>query len=937
MNFRTNRKALNDLLDYIKKNIKIEDVASKLGLDLTDCTNKQTGNCPTGHPSQSETCFQVIKKKNFFYCHNCNVWGSAIDLVEVVKKLDFKESLQWIINNFDLQDKFDLSKLNIKPKTPEEKEAERKEEVRRLLLERIVEEGKKLLFEEKGKEVLDYLVNKRKFDQEKINETELFYLPGQQEAKAILFDEFPAWAEDIKELKLIGHFGDVFRLAWPYRNISGEITGFIKRSIKPEGESGADFNKKPFNKQRYDSTPGTDKSDLFGLYKIEKTDTVLIVEGYPDAISLPMHGYSNIAAIGQGCLSEKHLKGLEKKEVDNVIISFDKDNVGPENTEKAVKLLLSTKITPFVLEPTLLGNHKDPDEFVRAEGIQKFEELTKNVVRGMDWLIGRTLKKYDLTSPLDKQRAQNDLTELCLLIKNPLDEAALLKAMTDNFQMTKEKANAWIKNIKDENKENKSSVGASDEIKHEGKFWGALFPEGGDPIVKINTRKYLDFISEEGFAKHYLDKDYVFIRSKNNVVKEHSLVQIKDYILESIKSLDENLTPEKSDLLEKILDEQRYFSEGLIECIPPKKITFKKDERRKAFCYYKNGFVVLEKGEKMKLLGYEQLDMPIWQDSIIQREIKLADDKSRKSEFEQFLFNAMGKSNDRFLSVCSAIGYMLHDYKDMSNAKAVILCDEALTGSDEPSGRTGKSLIGKALSFIKNAVQIDSRNFEFKNQFSFQAVKLDTRILDFNDAQKEFKFDKLFSIITNHMTVEYKNKASFTIPFDESPKLLISTNYTIQGIGSSYRDRMFEVEFSSHYSDTHKPEHEFGHLFFDGWDEEEWMRFDYFMIECLQLYLDEGLIYCQHINLARRKLIDMTSSDFANFAEGGAIQINTEYNLTDLFRSFKTFIGFADDWLDKCPIKQNSFSPWLPIYARFKGWEFTKRQSNGKQLVKFTS
>ncbi len=929
-----NKKAQNDILSYIKKEIKIEDVLQKLGgLNLTKNGSRYIGNCPTKHPSESGTCFQVIPQKNFCYCHNCKESGTTIDLVMNAKKLNFIDAVKWFISEYHLDQKYDTSNLKFKQKTEEEIAAEKALEFKSMLLEHIVEKGRELLFEDEGKEVLSYLINDRKFDEEKIKQTEIFYFPQVNEAKALLYEEFPEFTDEIKELKLIGTFGDRFRLAWPYRNKEGLITGLIYRSIKPKGEENIIVNGKVFPPQRYSSSPGTDKTDLFGLHLIEDTDTLLIVEGYPDAIYFPALGYKNIVAIGQGSLSEKHLDGLNKKGIKNVIISFDKDGVGPKNTESAIKLLLeNSDITPFVLDPNLLDPHKDPDEFVRSNGIGEFKKLNDKVTKGIDWLLEKIFVKNDIVKPIEKQKAEDEIKEIVKLIKSPVDEMLVIRAFADNFKVTKEIAKRTLTLANRENlKKIKSNQSSAENL--DGKFWNVILPKQGEPSAEIALTNYLDFISEEGFAKHFLDKDYIFIKVKNNVVEEKSLIQIKDHILSYIKNLND---PYKEMILEKMYEEvSRYFSESLIECIPNREINFKRDERQRAFIYYQNGFVTLEKGYDPVFKGYDKLSGKIWEDAILKRDFIQIKTKTNMSDFEKFLWNVSGGDEKRFLSKCSAIGYMLHDYKDQSNAKVVVLCDEAISLNGEALGRTGKSLTGKAIGYFKNSVRIDARNFAFGDRFTFQAVKLDTKVLEFNDADKNFNFEKLFSVITDDMLIEYKNKTPFSIKFDASPKIMISTNYTIKGSGSSYRDRMFEVEFSDYYSDTRKPEDEFGHLFFDGWNEDEWRRFDNFMLECVQLYLDEGLIKCDHKNLAERKLIDSTSPEFVEFADVN-IEIEKEYILNELFVTFKKHIGFEGDFFEKCPVKQNTFTKWLPKYAEYRSVHYSKRSSNGKQLVKFT-
>ena len=48
------------------------------------------------------------------------------------------------------------------------------------------------------------------------------------------------------------------------------------------------------------------------------------------------------------------------------------------------------------------------------------------------------------------------------------------------------------------------------------------------------------------------------------------------------------------------------------------------------------------------------------------------------------------------------------------------------------------------------------------------------------------------------------------------------------------------LELHQHYTKSLHPQDEFGKLFFGDWDDDEWCVFDNYMIECLQLYLNEG-------------------------------------------------------------------------------------------------
>src|SRR5664280_998064 len=151
-------KAHNDLLDHIKQNISIQDVVDKLGgLQLKKKGNSLAGNCPTNHPSNSGTCFHVIPDKNFCYCHSCGAGGSVIDLVMLSQNLDFKESLAWFKKNYNLGDNFNINGFNI-IKTAEELKLESELKAKSFLLEKLIEEGKKMLFQPEGKDALEYLI-----------------------------------------------------------------------------------------------------------------------------------------------------------------------------------------------------------------------------------------------------------------------------------------------------------------------------------------------------------------------------------------------------------------------------------------------------------------------------------------------------------------------------------------------------------------------------------------------------------------------------------------------------------------------------------------------------------------------------------------------------------------------------------------------------------
>ena len=301
---------------------------------------------------------------------------------------------------------------------------------------------------------------------------------------------------------------------------------------------------------------------------------------------------------------------------------------------------------------------------------------------------------------------------------------------------------------------------------------------------------------------------------------------------------------------------------------------FKNDTFDTCYIPFQNIVVKIKHNVELELITTDDLVNPIWESQIIKRDFrKLSFDEINKGEFYKFLFNVCGQDENRVKSLCSAIGDLIHNKYDPANAKAIIFYDEKIpSDKDEKNGRTGKSLVGDAIMQFKgNSVDIPGTKFIRYDKFFFQQCNPDTQQIVINELPKGFKLDNLFSEISEGMKVEQKREKVFNL---KDAKILITTNSTIKGEGDSYKDRMFEIEFAPHYSEIHHPIDEFGHRFFDDWDDVQWLLFDNLMIYCVQLYLDSGLIKYEPVNIEKRKAIDSIPDDlFELFEELSSHQV----------------------------------------------------------------
>lgn len=444
-------------------------------------------------------------------------------------------------------------------------------------------------------------------------------------------------------------------------------------------------------------------------------------------------------------------------------------------------------------------------------------------------------------------------------------------------------------------------------------FWYLI-----DGRIKILQTRFQRFLEANGFYKLYLNPGSTLIRVNDNVVEEVETSNIKDFVQDYIYKLSEEELgdADRGTLLETIVRGNNvYFGASQLEFLQPIELYFSRDSLNKSFVYYQNGYLEITKDEAI-LLPYKRIEGYVWKYQILNRNYYPT---KIKSDFEKLLWNICKENKERFNSLRSAIGYLLHTYKDVALTKAIVFIDEVM--SDGANGRSGKSLVGVAVSQIRKTLRIGARNFSFKNTFAFQSVTLDTSVIEFNDAEKKFPFDRLFTVITDGIAVEKKNKDQITIPFSESPKVLISTNFTIEGVDRSTVDRQFVVEFSDYYSEEHRPIHDFKKRFFEAdWDSDDWAAFDNFMIGCIQFYLKNGLVECSYVNLIEKKLIDMTCKEFVEFMDDYRSGESYEKKIV-----YKEFIEQNEDYIH---IKQNTFTKWIKVYCKLRGYEYEQWRSD---------
>jgi hypothetical protein len=449
-------------------------------------------------------------------------------------------------------------------------------------------------------------------------------------------------------------------------------------------------------------------------------------------------------------------------------------------------------------------------------------------------------------------------------------------------------------------------------------------------VIKIIPYSFKKFLEDNGFHKIYPEgsQNYIFVRIVNNLIDNTSSEEIKDFVLDYLIQLEDR------SIYNYFAEKVSYFQENFLNLIETIDIHFVEDTKDHSYLYYINCAVkVTTRG--IEMIDYLDLDGYVWRDHVINRNFALCEND--QCDYKTFISRICGDKKDRIDTMESTIGFMMHGYKNLSYCPAVILNDEVM--SENPEGGTGKGIFMNALSHMKKLVVIDGKAFNFEKSFPYQTVSADTQILLFDDVKKHFDFERLFSVITEGLTLEKKNKDAIKIPYTKSPKVAITTNYAIKGSGNSFARRKWEVELHQHYNRNNTPYDEFGKHLFEDWDRDEWCLFDSYMVNCLSSYMRTGLIESNFVNLKARSLEASTCYDFIEWCGVISGDANPMLSLDTRLMGNELFNHFILDYPDygpraKLTISRTVFYRWIKEYGLYiTGIEPEKGKDNYGQWI----
>ncbi len=373
--------------------------------------------------------FSVNPSKGFYKCFGCGKGGNAFTFLMEMEGLSFPEAVQRVaeMNGVPLPQPIDDRQYEQNKKRKEERKqlSERIIELNRIALEfwetELWAQSKKSKVKgQNADQAKDYL-HKRGITDEIIRQFRIGFAPDSWDALLNHLKEKGADEKLVEQSGLVtrneerNSLYDRFRgrIMFPVLDVNGDPVAFGARAL---GDEQPKYLNSP-------ETPAYIKGrHLYGLFQskeaIRQKKFAIIVEGYLDLIALYQFGVTNVvASLGTAFTPEqsKLLSRFTKK----VVINYDGDDAGNKAARRAIEHLLPQD---FEVKVLVLPDGLDPDDFIRQNGTEAYNEARGNAKTFLNFSLEASLKDRSLANPKQKAEAIEEAIPLLAAIKNSIQK-----------------------------------------------------------------------------------------------------------------------------------------------------------------------------------------------------------------------------------------------------------------------------------------------------------------------------------------------------------------------------------------------------------------------------------------------------------------------------------------------------------------------------------
>ena len=370
-----------NIVDEIKSRCNIVDVIGRV-VPLKKSGSNFKGVCP--FHNEKTPSFVVSETKQIFTCFGCGATGDVIAFVKRYYNLEFRGAVEMLAREYGIsldgafrsnRNKDELYEIN--------------RQAARFFYKAMREKSNKGYTYMKNRGISEEIMNK-------------FGIGYADDGWTSLYDFLGAAGVAEKKMLELGLISkskdrcfDKFRdrVIFPIINTAGKVIGFGGRII-------GDGEPKYLNSQ--ESGIFQKKNNLYGLNlarkDVSREDSIVLVEGYMDVVSLYQAGVRNVSASLGTALTENQAR-LIKRYTRNVVLSYDSDQAGQNAAMRGIDILYREGLRARVLR---VFDGKDPDEFIRKNGRGAFYDLMDNALPYGDFKLEFAKAGYDLDDEQQK-------------------------------------------------------------------------------------------------------------------------------------------------------------------------------------------------------------------------------------------------------------------------------------------------------------------------------------------------------------------------------------------------------------------------------------------------------------------------------------------------------------------------------------------------------
>src|SRR6267143_2700698 len=390
-----------DLVDLISEHLRLQ----KAGRDLK-------GLCPF-HQEKTPSLY-VSPEKQLWHCYGCQKGGDHFTFIQDIEHVDFRGALRLLAEKTGVV-------LEESPGAGRQRELKRTISKLNLLAAQYFHHI--LLENPAGQRALIQLES-RGVTRASMTEFQLGFAPaGQRKDNLVRFlRKHGATDGEMQEAGLAikpdggGELWDRFRqrIIIPIHDEHGELVAFGGRVIDDTAQP------------KYLNTSQTAIYDkgrtLFNLHRARKSihelKHAVLMEGYFDAITAWQANVPNVVTTSGTALGEHQVR-LLKRETQEVLLAFDRDDAGLNATQRAIELATKSGIYIKVVR---VPQGKDPDDYLRAHP-DGWPSLREHALPEWEYLLRQALASLDLTDAGERRRG----AELVIPVLAKIPEASVLE------------------------------------------------------------------------------------------------------------------------------------------------------------------------------------------------------------------------------------------------------------------------------------------------------------------------------------------------------------------------------------------------------------------------------------------------------------------------------------------------------------------------------